>query len=118
MQYDNTQVRRQDRLLDEEAARSLLRDGEYGILSMRDENGKSYGLPINYVWDNDNALYIHCAPRAGNYGASQPTRMYRSASWGAHMSAHLNLRLLTKVSYYVEKPRWDYRKKNAVKHLK
>lgn len=62
MQYDNTQVRRQDRLLDEEAARSLLRDGEYGILSMRDENGKAYGLPINYVWDNDIALYIHCAP--------------------------------------------------------
>ncbi len=34
MKFDNTQTRRQDRLLDMDDAMELLRDGEYGILSM------------------------------------------------------------------------------------
>ena len=40
----------------------LLRDAEYGVMSMTDEGGQPYGVPVNYVWDGDHALYIHCAP--------------------------------------------------------
>ncbi len=62
MRYDNHAVRRQDRLLDESAARELLRSGEYGVLSLVRPDGTAYGLPINYVWDGDAAVYLHCAP--------------------------------------------------------
>ena len=34
MKYVNNRVRRQDRLMDEQRALELLRDGEYGVLSM------------------------------------------------------------------------------------
>lgn len=63
MEYNNQNVRRQDRLLDETRAFEILRDGEYGILSMQSEDGNgAYGIPINYVWDRGNSIYIHCAP--------------------------------------------------------
>jgi len=62
MNYSNASVRRQDRLLDEEAARQLLKLGEYGVLSLQAEAGGAYGLPINYVWDGEGSLYLHCAP--------------------------------------------------------
>lgn len=62
MVYDNSNVRRQDRLLDEQRAFELLKTAEYGTLSMIDENGLPYGIPVNYVWDEKDSLYIHCAP--------------------------------------------------------
>lgn len=62
MKYNNQPVRRQDRLLSEENAIILLCNGEYGILSMQAEEGGGYGIPVNYVWDNAGAIYIHCAP--------------------------------------------------------
>lgn len=61
MKYINETVRRQDRLLDEAKAISLLRNGEYGVLSMVTDNG-GYGIPVNFVWDEKNSIYIHCAP--------------------------------------------------------
>lgn len=61
MNYTNEQVRRQDRLLEEEKAIALLRTGEYGVLSMQAEEGGAYGIPVNYVWDEESAIYIHCA---------------------------------------------------------
>ena len=61
MKYVNNRVRRQDRLMDEQRALELLRDGEYGVLSMvADDAG--YGIPVNFVWDGDHSVYIHCAP--------------------------------------------------------
>ena len=61
MKYVNDRVRRQDRLMDEQRALELLRDGEYGVLSMvADDAG--YGIPVNFVWDGDHSVYIHCAP--------------------------------------------------------
>lgn len=60
--FDNGAVRRQDRLLGEEAACELLRRGEYGVLSMLAEAGGGYGLPLSYVWDGEARIYIHCAP--------------------------------------------------------
>ena len=62
MKYVNENVRRQDRLMDESRARELLATNEYGILSMIDEHGQAYGIPLNYVWDGDSSLFIHCAP--------------------------------------------------------
>ncbi|MFT3737748.1 MAG: pyridoxamine 5'-phosphate oxidase family protein [Breznakibacter sp.] len=62
MNYTNCSIRRQDRLLSEDNASKLLRHGEYGILSMQAEEGGGYGVPINYVWNGHNAIYLHCAP--------------------------------------------------------
>lgn len=62
MKFDNSKIRRQDRLLDEHAAAELLRTGEYGVLSLQAVTGGAYGVPVSYVWDEEHALYVHCAP--------------------------------------------------------
>lgn len=63
MEYTNENVRRKDRLLEEENAYSLLIKGEYGVLSMQEEDGiGAYGIPVNFVWDGNEFIYIHCAP--------------------------------------------------------
>jgi nitroimidazol reductase NimA-like FMN-containing flavoprotein (pyridoxamine 5'-phosphate oxidase superfamily) len=61
MQYNTNNVRRQDRLLNEPEATSLLQTGEYGVLSMQAGNEGGYGIPINYAWDGQHAIYLHCA---------------------------------------------------------
>ena len=61
MKFDNSKVRRQDRLLDETRARQLLATAEFGVLSMVDLDGKPYGVPINFVWDGEDSIYFHCA---------------------------------------------------------
>ena len=61
-------VRRQDRLLDEERALEILQNEEYGVLSMvevktdESETFAGYGIPINFVWDKNKYIYFHCAP--------------------------------------------------------
>lgn len=65
MKYDNSKVRRQDRLLDEETATELLRTAEFGVLSTAesvDDQCGGYGIPLNYAWDGGDAIYFHCAP--------------------------------------------------------
>lgn len=63
MRFDNSTIRRQDRTLEQERAFEILREGEYGVLSMRSEDGNgAYGIPLSYVWDRGNSIYIHCAP--------------------------------------------------------
>ena len=62
MKYNNTTVRRQDRLLEDESAIKLLETGEYGVLSMISTDGSAYGIPISYAWDKQSAIYLHCAP--------------------------------------------------------
>ena len=62
MNYCNDDVRRRDRLLDEARALELLQQAEYGVLSMIDEEGSPYGIPINHIWDGASCIYIHCAP--------------------------------------------------------
>ena len=62
MKFDNTKVRRQDRLLSEERAREIMAKAEWGVLSMIDLDGKPYGLPLNFVWE-DACIYFHCAPQ-------------------------------------------------------
>ncbi len=61
MKYDNSKVRRQDRLLDKQQAEQLLREGEWGVLSVCDGQ-TAYGVPVNFVWDSNECIYIHCAP--------------------------------------------------------
>ena len=48
--------------MDEERAIELLRTSEFGVLSMADADGTPYGIPVNYVWDGAESIYIHCAP--------------------------------------------------------
>ena len=62
MKYNNDDVRRRDRLLPEQRATELIRIAEYGVLSMIDENGLPYAIPVNHVWDGEDCIYIHCAP--------------------------------------------------------
>lgn len=47
--------------MDKERALQLLATSEYGILSMVSDGG-GYGIPINFVWDGKESIYIHCAP--------------------------------------------------------
>ena len=61
MIFDNSKVRRQDRLLDEARAREILATAEYGYLSMVDMEGKPYGVPLNFVWDGQESIYFHCS---------------------------------------------------------
>lgn len=63
--YNNSSIRRQERTLDEKLAEEIIANGEFCILSMVeiiDDKLGGYGVPINYVWDGDKYLYIHCAP--------------------------------------------------------
>ncbi|MBB4035863.1 hypothetical protein GGR21_001758 [Dysgonomonas hofstadii] len=59
------EVRRQNRILeDQNRIAELLKDSEYGFLSVGiEENGYAYGLPLSYAYDEENnSLYFHCAP--------------------------------------------------------
>lgn len=62
MKYQTEDIRRKDHLMDEHRALELLRQCEYGILSMTGDDGLPYGIPVNYVWDGQESLYVHCAP--------------------------------------------------------
>lgn len=58
--YDNSNIRRQDRILEADQALNLLINGEYGFLTMSND-GSAYGIPISYIY-SDNKIYLHCAP--------------------------------------------------------
>ena len=55
------EMRRRDRAISEEAALSLLNDGEYGILATIGEDGWPYGVPLSYAYEEGN-IYFHSAP--------------------------------------------------------
>jgi len=71
MEYINEKVRRQDRLLTQERALQLLSESEYGVLSMIDDEGLPYAIPVNHVWNGENSIYIHCAPQGKKLVALQ-----------------------------------------------
>ena len=58
---DNSDIRRRDRLLNEDDAAKLLKEGEYGFLSMVERENSAYGVPISYVWDGAEHIFMHCA---------------------------------------------------------
>lgn len=53
-------MRRKDREMDREFALSIIDKADHGIVSMIDEDGKPYGLPLSIVRDK-NTLYFHSA---------------------------------------------------------
>lgn len=60
MNYTNENVRRQDRILEKQDAEKLLKNGEYGVLSLSAQDG-AYGVPVSFAWDGDSRIYLHCA---------------------------------------------------------
>jgi len=54
------EMRRKDRGIDQAEAKNLLATCEYGILSTADGDNQPYGIPVNYVYQND-SIYFHCA---------------------------------------------------------
>ena len=78
MNYTNEQIRRQDRLLEKEKAISLLKNGEYGVLSMQDEENGAYGVPINYVWNKKNSITFTVLPKDENYIVSNAATPFLS----------------------------------------
>lgn len=57
----NRDIRRKDRQMSEDAAVDLLQRGDYGVLSTVDEDRQPYGVPLNYVFDGKDSIYIHGA---------------------------------------------------------
>lgn len=53
-------MRRSDRKQDEAFARKVLIDAEYGVLSLVDQQGKPYAVPLSFVLSDD-IIYIHGA---------------------------------------------------------
>lgn len=53
-------MRRFKQQLTEEQCRELLRREPRGVLSVLGDGGYPYGLPINFLYD-ENRLYFHCA---------------------------------------------------------
>ena len=54
------ELRRKDRAITQEEAIALLNKAEYGVLSTVTENGKPYGVPLNFCII-DHSIYFHCA---------------------------------------------------------
>ena len=57
---EETHMHRTDREIRQEAAWSVAEDSLYGVLSMIDEKGQPYGVPVNLVRAGD-SFYFHCA---------------------------------------------------------
>lgn len=53
-------MRRSDRELSQEEALVILEKCSFGVLSVLGDNEYAYGVPLNYVFLNNN-VYIHCA---------------------------------------------------------
>ena len=54
------ELRRKDRAIPKEEAIALLNKAEYGVLSTVTEDGKPYGVPLNFCII-EHCIYFHCA---------------------------------------------------------
>jgi uncharacterized protein len=54
------EIRRKDRALSRDDALALLRQSEYGVLSLAGPDGQPYGVPLNFCVLDD-AIYFHSA---------------------------------------------------------
>jgi len=54
------QLRRKDHAISQEEAMAILKKAEYGVVSTISENGKPYGVPLNFCII-DHCVYFHCA---------------------------------------------------------
>lgn len=53
-------IRRSDREITIQEAKEVVEKAEYGVLSTIGNDGQPYGVPLSYVYKNDN-IYFHCA---------------------------------------------------------
>jgi nitroimidazol reductase NimA-like FMN-containing flavoprotein (pyridoxamine 5'-phosphate oxidase superfamily) len=53
-------IRRSDREITIQEAEAILDKAEYGVLSTVDKDGQPYGVPLSFVYRNDD-IYFHCA---------------------------------------------------------
>lgn len=60
------EMKRKDRLLDNEAVQKILQDNSYGVLATISDDGYPYGVPISYVFYN-NSIYIHGATKGHKF---------------------------------------------------
>lgn len=58
------EMRRTDRLMNEEDTLKVLKEGEYGILATAGEDLQPYGVPISYVCMS-NCIYLHATSAGG-----------------------------------------------------
>lgn len=58
------EMRRRNKQLPDDEALRVLSEGDYGVLSVIDESGYPYGVPLNYAY-HDGKIYIHCALNEG-----------------------------------------------------
>lgn len=54
-------MRRFKQLLPENESKDILCAGSNGVLSLVDDDGRPYGVPLSYVYDGDGAIYFHSA---------------------------------------------------------
>lgn len=54
------EMRRSNKQLTDQEAKTLLNACEYGILSTVDQAGQPYGVPLSYTYNN-NGIYFHSA---------------------------------------------------------
>lgn len=52
------EMRRKEKLMDNEAGIELLKKCSYGVLSLFGDDDYPYGVPVNYAY-KDNCIYIH-----------------------------------------------------------
>lgn len=53
-------MKRKEKQLTADEAEQILQAGVYGVLSLADQSGFPYGVPLNYVYHNK-MIYFHCA---------------------------------------------------------
>ncbi len=53
-------MRRKDREVSIKESIDLLKNAEYGVLSTASEDGRPYGVPLNFCFINS-CIYFHCA---------------------------------------------------------
>ena len=54
------EMRRKKQSLTEEQIHAVIKRNTYGVLSLSDQDGQPYGVPLNYVYA-DGSFYFHCA---------------------------------------------------------
>lgn len=59
------EMRRADRVLDQESALKILQEGEYGILATVDAGGQPYGVPLSHAV-KDSSIYFHSTNTGGS----------------------------------------------------
>ncbi|MBU5335541.1 pyridoxamine 5'-phosphate oxidase family protein [Intestinibacter bartlettii] len=58
------EMRRKDRMLNQEETIDILNKSEYGVLSTIGKDNSPYGVPINFAYV-DGVVYFHCAKAKG-----------------------------------------------------